>query len=69
MSGLSERERAEPRPDMDRRAWLLRAASGPAVFVGIAGSTSLGRTPQEAKQDPAGLAARELERARPGSGP
>jgi Protein of unknown function (DUF1570) len=62
MSPWFERESAG-KSGVGRRAWLLRAASSPAVLAGIAGSATLGRTAQEAKQDPAGVAARELERA------
>jgi hypothetical protein len=61
MSLLVERESAGD-SGMERRAWLVRAASGTAMLAGIAGSTSLGVTTQDEKKNEADLAAQELER-------
>jgi hypothetical protein len=64
MSVLNEQQ-GKCLPGFDRRAWLVRAAStAAAVLNGIKGSSSAVGTTQEpeVKNDPADLAARELER-------
>jgi hypothetical protein len=50
-------------PDIDRRSWLVRAASGAAALAGVAASTTAVRAIQEAKKDAPESAATELERA------
>jgi hypothetical protein len=61
---ISKKQLSVGLPGVNRRAWLVRAASaGGALLTGIARSNSLAGTRQEQKTNPADEAARELERA------
>jgi Protein of unknown function (DUF1570) len=66
MSRLIEISDTAP-TSLDRRAWLLRAASGGAILTAIGKSPGQADATQEKKKSPAEEADRELERATRGA--
>jgi hypothetical protein len=64
--GMSESRNKNPvgPEQLDRRAWIARAAAGAACFGGIGASSQPGEGAQQPILSPAQESARELERAR-----